>query len=122
MAAPTGYRPCSLVWVALVVSAVSMRYSRRRVERLTGVPGGEKEAKLPAIPVTTKIARISRATSTTLPPVVSGFVIADDSQQLHGSEEPCVAVTVIVAAFYAAFDASTGVIPSSTPVGRDEPD
>ena len=30
---PPRYRPCSLVWVALVVSAVSMRCSRRRVER-----------------------------------------------------------------------------------------
>ena len=38
----------------------------------------KNEAKLPATPVTTKIAHISRATSTTLPPVVSGFVIADD--------------------------------------------
>ena len=46
--------------------------------RLTGVAGGKKEAKLPAIEVTTKIAYISRATSTILPPAVRGLVIADD--------------------------------------------
>ena len=38
----------------------------------------KKEANLSATPVTTKIAHISRATSTTLPPAVSGFEIADD--------------------------------------------
>lgn len=35
----------------------------------------KNEAKLSATP---EIAHISRATSTTLPPVASGFVIADD--------------------------------------------
>jgi len=38
----------------------------------------KKEAKLPATAVTTKIAHASRATSTTLPPAVRGFVIADE--------------------------------------------
>jgi hypothetical protein len=37
----------------------------------------KKEAKLPATAVTTKIAHASRATST-LPPAVRGFVIADE--------------------------------------------
>jgi hypothetical protein len=38
----------------------------------------KKEAKLPATAVTTKIAHASRATSTTLPSAVRGFVIADE--------------------------------------------
>ena len=38
----------------------------------------KKEAKLPATPVTTKIAHASRATSTTLPAAVSGFVDDDE--------------------------------------------
>jgi len=45
---------------------------------LAGVAGAEKEAKLPAIEVTAKIAHISRATSTILPPAVGGLAIADD--------------------------------------------
>jgi hypothetical protein len=41
-------------------------------------PELKKVAKLPATAVTTKIAHISRVTSTTLPPAVRGFVIADE--------------------------------------------
>lgn len=40
-------------------------------------PELKNEAKLPATAVTTNIAHASRATSTTLPPAVRGFVIAD---------------------------------------------
>jgi hypothetical protein len=47
--------------------------------RSAGVAELKKEAKLPATPVTTKIPHASRATSTTLPPAVSGFVIADET-------------------------------------------
>src|SRR6185437_14023242 len=38
----------------------------------------KKAAKLPATAVTTKTAQASRATSTTLPPTVRGFVIAEE--------------------------------------------
>ena len=55
--------------------------------------------------MTTKIAHISRATSTTLPPVVSGFVIADDIvSSCTAVKKNRVAVTVDIAALHAAFE------------------
>ena len=39
----------------------------------------KKAAKAPATPVTTTSAQISRPTSTMRPPVVSGFLICDDT-------------------------------------------
>lgn len=67
-------------------------------------PEVKKEAKLPATPVTTKIAHLQGDIHHL---ATRGQRVRDRrrySQQLHGGEEHCVAVTVNIAALYAAFE------------------